>query len=309
MNYAASDLSVVICTYTFERLHFLQEGIASVRAQTQAPGEIIIVVDHNPELLAHVKTWLPGIKVVANIFQRGISGARNAGVDIGQGKLIAFLDDDAAASPTWLEQSLKALEDRNVLGVGGTIAPRWQCARPCWFPEEFDWVVGCTYRGLPSAQAPVRNLIAASMCVQREIFTSIGGFRDDLGRINQHPVGAEETEWCIRATAHFPGHYFLFDPAIVVHQHVPTKRATWNYFFARCYYEGCSKAILTQHTSTEIGLASERSYTLQTLPAGVVHALFDIRHGGASRAAAIMLGLAATSLGYVSGRARQMRMT
>ncbi len=309
---STADLSVVICSYTFDRWNDLLEGIASLRAQTVAPGEIIVVVDHNPELLSQVKARLPGIVAVPNANQRGLSGGRNTGVEVGTGEFIAFLDDDATASPTWLEQSLDAFQDGRVLGVGGSVAAQWRCARPDWFPDEFNWVVGCSYRGLPRAPAQVRNLFGGTMCVRRKIFARTGGFRDDLGRVNQRPVGGEDTEWCIRALEQFPGHYFYFDPAIVVHHNVPATRATFAYFVSRCYHEGCSKAILTHYTKSQsnsrLGLASERSYALQTLPAGVLQALRDAGHGGVSRAAAITIGLMAAGAGYVAERTRKVRI-
>jgi GT2 family glycosyltransferase len=309
---SATDVSVVVCTYTFDRWNDLLEGVASARAQTIPPGEIIVVVDHNLELLWHIQAQLPGVVAVPNSNVRGLSGGRNTGVSVGQGKFIAFLDDDATATPTWLEQSLDALRDERVLGVGGSVAARWHSARPGWFPEEFNWVVGCSYRGLPTTPAPVRNLFGGTMCVRRDIFQRAGGFRDDLGRVNRRPVGGEDTEWCIRALEQFPGCYFFFNPAIVVHHNVPANRATLEYFVSRCYHEGCSKAILTHHTRRQVngrlGLASERSYALQTLPRGVLAGLCDAGHGGVPRAAAIMTGLMAAGFGYMAERTRQLRI-
>lgn len=311
-SHSATDLSVVVCTYTFDRWNDLLEGIASVQAQTVPPGEIIVVVDHNPELLSHIREQLPEIVAVPNTSQRGLSGGRNTGVAVGQGEFIAFLDDDATATPTWLELSLGALRDEQVLGVGGSVAARWHCERPDWFPDEFNWVVGCSYRGLPTAPAPVRNLFGGTMCVRRDVFVRAGGFRNDLGRVSGRPVGGEDTEWCIRALEQFPGHFFFFDPSIVVHHSIPANRATFEYFVSRCYHEGCSKAILTHHTRRQVngqlGLASERSYALQTLPRGMLAGLRDASHGGVSRAAAIMAGLTAAGFGYLAQRTRQLRI-
>ena len=44
---------------------------------------------------------------------------------------------------------VSAYRDPDVLGAGGWIIPAWQLGMPAWFPEEFLWVVGCSYRGLP----------------------------------------------------------------------------------------------------------------------------------------------------------------
>ena len=59
--------------------------------------------------------------------------------------------------------------------------PFWSANQPFWFPEEFNWVIGCTYRGMPTKNAPVRNLIGANMSVRKDVFTKVGGFRDFSG--------------------------------------------------------------------------------------------------------------------------------
>jgi len=34
---------------------------------------------------------------------------------------------------------------------------------PIWFPEELDWIVGCSYEGLPKRRTYVRNPIGCNM--------------------------------------------------------------------------------------------------------------------------------------------------
>ncbi len=70
-----------------------------------------------------------------------------------------------------------------MLGAGGSVIPRWETAKPSWFPEEFYWVVGCTYVGLPETRAPIRNPFGGAMCVRREIFETVGGFSEEIGRL------------------------------------------------------------------------------------------------------------------------------
>ena len=131
---------------------------------------------------------LPDVIVTDNQQQQGLSGARNAGVAVAGGEVVAFLDDDATAAPDWLERLAAGYADPDVLGVGGAIEPVWSTSRPRCFPEEFDWVVGCTYRGLPQTPAPVRNLIGANMSFRRTVLNTIGGFRCDIGRIGSDLV-------------------------------------------------------------------------------------------------------------------------
>ena len=316
-----ADITVIICAYTEQRWDDLIAAVASIKRQLVVPREIIVVIDENSSLLARATVQFAGgqfaggqfaggqfasIQVIPNKEERGLSGARNSGIAVAQGAIIAFMDEDAIAEPTWLEYLSTAYRDERVIGVGGAIVPQWAQFRPAWFPSEFHWVVGCTYRGMPTSAAPVRNLIGCNMSFRREVFAAVGGFRHGMGRIGTKPLGCEETELCIRALQYWPDRCLCYEPRARVHHHVPAARATWAYLVARCYAEGLSKAQVTNLVGTNDGLASEWTYTLQTLPQGALRGLLDTltRYdlGGVGRATAIVLGLAVTTFGYLRGR-------
>jgi glucosyl-dolichyl phosphate glucuronosyltransferase len=295
---APADISVVICAYTEERWSELVSAVQSVRNQSLRPAQIIVVADHNPALLERVRRELPDVVGVANREAQGLGGARNSGVTASTGSVIAFLDDDAVASPGWLSAFQAAYEDDLVLGVGGSIEPTWSDGRPGWFPDEFDWVVGCTYRGMPESPANVRNLIGCNMSYRREAFEAVGGFR--LG------YGCDETEFCIRLQQHWPDRVLRYVPAAKVFHQVPASRARWRHFHSRCYFEGGSKAVVSWLVGRREALASERAYTRRVLPAGFVRAVRDAVLGrdasALARAGAIVAGLAFTTAGYLSGK-------
>lgn len=305
MNDATFSISVVICAYTEARWDDLLAAVASVQAQTVAAHEIIVVIDHNPSLYGRALAALDRVRVVENRGMRGLSGARNTGLEIADGEIVAFMDEDAAAARDWLERLSAAYADPLVMGVGGAIHARWQAGRPPWFPDEFDWVVGCTYRGMPTTSAPVRNLIGCNMSFRRSLYSTLGGFRDGIGRIGTRPLGCEETEFCIRANERWSKWRFVYEPAAQVFHNVPASRGAWAYFRSRCYAEGLSKALIAQFVSRKGSLSSESAYTLRTLPQGVLRglrdALFRLDVSGLGRAAAIVAGLAITTAGYAWG--------
>jgi glycosyltransferase involved in cell wall biosynthesis len=307
MMRATQDVSVIICAYADDRWGDLCAAIESVRHQSMPPREIIAAIDHNPPMLERVRMEHPDVVVVANTNARGLSGARNSGLAVARGALVAFLDDDAWAAPDWLALLAEGYRDPGVLGVGGAIEPLWLGGRPNWFPEEFDWVVGCTYRGLPRTAAVVRNLIGCNMSFRREVFETIDGFKGGIGRLGSRPLGCEETEFCIRALQRWPDRVFLYEPNARVHHRVPPSRSRWSYFHSRCYAEGLSKALVTQFVGAGDGLASERDYVLRALPRGVLRGLAGALLGrdlaGLGRAGAIVAGLTITTAGYVAGRA------
>jgi glycosyltransferase involved in cell wall biosynthesis len=298
-------ISVVICAYTRDRLEVLSEAVESLRAQTLPAHEIVLVIDHAPELLEEVRRLWPDLKVVENSERKGLSGARNSGVAAATGAVVAFLDDDAIAAPDWLERLAAAYADPKVLGAGGTVRPRWVEGKPGWFPPEFDWVVGCTHSGMPQQLEPVRNLVGANMSFRRQPLLDVGGFSHELGRVGTLPVGCEETDLSIRVHQRWPEAEILYDPAAAVEHVVPPARGRIGYFLDRCRAEGRSKAVLSGMVGTEDGLSSERSYVRRTLPLGVLRDLGSVFKGdfsGPSRAAMIFVGLAATTVDYLRVR-------
>ncbi len=299
-----SDISIIICAYTEDRWDALVAAVESVQGQTLPPEEIIVVVDHNPQLLKRVQAL--NVITVENTGVRGLSGARNSGIIAATGGIIAFLDDDAVATPNWLMLLNEGFSDPAVLGVGGAILPLWQSHKSRWLPEEFYWVVGCTYRGMPTRAAMVRNPIGANMSFRREVFDTVGGFRSEIGRVGRRALGCEETELCIRARQYWPLRGFLYQPQAEVFHRVPRDRISWRYFCSRCYFEGISKALVSRYVGAKDGLASERTYTLQVLPRGVLRGLtgtfFHRDLSGLGRAGAISCGFALTAVGYCLGR-------
>lgn len=307
---ARPDFSVIVCTYDTRRLNLLHAAVRSLGAQTLPPLEVIVVVDHNPNLLERLEAAedLPGIYPVGNSGPRGLSGARNCGIAAARGHVIAFLDDDAQADAGWLKVFAEVYEDPRVLGAGGAIEPVWDRRRPGWFAPEFDWVVGCSYTGMPGVQTRVRNLIGANMSFRRDAFELVGTFRSGVGRVGTVPFGCEETELCLRLAKAAPGRALVYEPRAVVRHHVPGTRANWRYFRSRCWAEGISKASVSRLAGTARGLSSESRYTLRTLPRGVARGLLEAVGGdasGAARAATIVAGWTITVAGYVAGRARR----
>jgi GT2 family glycosyltransferase len=305
--------SVVICTYTLARWAELQRAVGSVLAQRRPPVEVIVVVDHNTELLARARRqWPvdadrvgPPVRVVGSVGTAGLSAARNTGVDAAVAEIVAFLDDDAEAEAGWAELLVAAYADPATLACGGAAIPVLIDARPPWWPSEFDWVVGCSHLGLPTSRSEIRNVIGASMSLRRAALIELGGFAEGVGRVGSLPFGCEETDLCIRLSQRWPSGRIVYQPAARVHHAVSAERMSWGYFRARCFAEGRSKAIVAGRVGRARALSSERHYTLRVLPRGIARGLFGAcrgEQGAGLRAGAIGAGLAITTAGYIRGR-------
>jgi glucosyl-dolichyl phosphate glucuronosyltransferase len=299
------SVSVVICAHADDRWDDTLAAAASVSAQSHPAKELIIVVDHNRPLYERLRTALPDAAVLENREQQGLSGGRNTGIAASAGEVIAFLDDDAVADVNWLKCLVDAYTDPSVAGVGGLTRPAWDTERPAWFPQEFDWVIGCTYIGMPTRRAPVRNVLGGNASFRRDVFEQVGGFISGIGRDQgKRPLGCEETEFCIRLRQQIPGAVLLFDEQAIIWHRVRDERRHFGYYHSRCYAEGLSKAMVTRAVGANDGLSSERRYASRALPQGVGRGLADALHGdisGFTRAAAIVAGLAAVTAGYLTG--------
>lgn len=293
------NVSVIIAAYSSKRWRYLRDAVASVREQTRPALETIVVVDHNPDLLALARRELPGVTVLANTGARGASGARNTGVAASRGDVVAFLDDDARASSGWLAALVSNFADPGVVGAGGRVDPLWTAPRPRWFPGEFDWAVGASYRGMPETACPVRNVWSNNMAVRRAAFEAAGGFREEFGKVGARSR-PEDTDLCIRTARGV----WVYDPAAWVGHWVPTERAALRYFLSRCFHEGWGKAGLAALDGTVTSTSAERRYARQVLPKAVRRGLAEAVRGdatGALRSAAIIAGLSVAGFGFAVG--------
>lgn len=307
MTRAHPPVSVVIPTHSRHRFPRLVQVVQAVRTQSPAPAEIIVVVDHNPDLHQLIRRELTGVTVLENQFARGVSGNRNTGARHAGTPLVVFLDDDVIAHPGWLAGLLEPFADPAVVGTGGGIAPDWETTRPAWFPDEFLWAVGVSRASRSPGPVRVRNVWSASMAVRREAFDAVGGFRTDFGKVGNR-ARPEDTEFCLRITRHTGGHWMHVPEAVVVHP-VPADRATFRAFLRRCVAEGRGKVLMARlldggavrgrDRATGHSLDAERGYLLRTLPRAVLRGLTGPHSGRGStrQAGAVLLGAAAAGLG------------
>ena len=306
-------VSVVVCAYTEGRWADIRECMTALRSQTQPPAEVLLIVDHAEGLLQRARDAFPWVRVLPSRGPRGLSAARNTGISAARSEIIAFVDDDALPALDWLEHLVEPYEDPDVVAVGGSAAPTWPGERPGWFPPEFDWVVGCSYRGLPTRRSEIRNLMGCNMSFRADVLADDPGFPVGVGRVGSSRMGCEETELCIRIRQRRAQSRILFEPRALVTHRVTPNRARWTYFLARCHAEGVSKALVAKHVGSSDALRLERAYCLRTLPRGIIDGLRAALLGerdGLAQAGAIIAGLTVTASSYgvtVLGRAAASR--
>lgn len=311
--------SVVIPAFTLDRWKLIERAIDSARHQHVKPEAVILCVDNNTELLLRAtRRWRtesnPVVRVIPNqssdhlagraLHERahgtsrrfGAGSARNTGGFSVTSDVIAFLDDDAWAEPNWLEELLLLYADPRVVAVGGASLPYYETSRPRWFPENFDWVFGCSYSGLPNTPGPLRHLVGSNMSVRRSAFATVGGF-----------IGSDfdDLNLCMRLIDAYGTQGVIYTPTAVAHHFVSRDRVSWRYFYRRCYFVNRQKVSVLERIGGAANLKAEREFVFRALRYDALGCLRRVARGDLSavgQLAAMITGIVLAALGYSQGR-------
>jgi len=104
-----AQVSVVIPAYNGTS-RYLEQAVDSVRAQTVAASEIIVVDDASTDGTGALMQKIPHVRYVRHTKNSGQAAARNTGAHLAQSPYLAFLDQDDLWEPTFLEETLAILE-------------------------------------------------------------------------------------------------------------------------------------------------------------------------------------------------------
>jgi cellulose synthase/poly-beta-1,6-N-acetylglucosamine synthase-like glycosyltransferase len=297
-------VSVIICAYTLDRWELLNKALESVTRQELQPIEVILCIDHNNEMYQRCILELPltlddapwKFSVIENKYDTRLGGARTTAAQIATGDVLAFLDDDAFATPSWLRRLTAAYADPGVVAVGGAPIAAYEIARPRWFPLECNWIFGCAYRGLPEHRAPIDHLIGANMSVRREALMSWGGFQSD---------NHDDMDLSHRTIHKYGPNSLLYEPEAIVHHFVPKGRLTWDYFWHRCFYVNRGKVKAFRDMDQASNLRAELRFAWRSLSQALVNegkALLSGDLYAPVRYAALLSALALGGAGAVVGR-------
>jgi GT2 family glycosyltransferase len=225
---------------------------------------------------------------------------------LAEGEIVAFIDDDATADVDWLKNLVRNY-DGDVVGVTGFAKPIWEDGRPRWFPEELDWIVGCSHKGLPLGKSSVRNPIGCNMSFKREIFGRVGYFESRFGAQPERLLmRSEEAELSSRILEVYQGSKIIFDPSAIVYHKVPVSRESISYVVRRAFYEGLSKRIL-ERSAQHVALSTERDYLNYVLKLGLFSRLKNKpRPESLAQNVVLLLAISLVGIGYVLGNVEQV---
>lgn len=174
-----SCLSISVIVPVYNGVRYLGEAIASIGRQDLAPLEIIVVDDGSTDGTAALVESLGA--AVRGVWQpnSGPAAARNCGIALARGELVAFLDADDWWPPSSLRRQHDCLCQHAELGgvLGATqLMVRGDASDAAWVP----W----------GAPQPTLNLGGA--LIRRSVFDQVGVFGREF-------AFAEDADWILRA--------------------------------------------------------------------------------------------------------------
>jgi GT2 family glycosyltransferase len=188
----------------------------------------------------------------------GLSHARNAGFAEAQGEIVCYLDDDAVASPDWLEHILQAFDQHPQVGVvGGQVLLRKPDRLPRWWRPGFEiYWSGFTpsYPAFKLVDHWSQYPVGANWCARRRVLLDIGGFRSRYGRRGSSYKGAEEI--VAAEMARNAGYQVGVEPHAKVTHYVDISRFTLRHLFGTLLggRQGWYQAQIDLYLPWELGL-------------------------------------------------------
>lgn len=105
-------ISIIVPIYNVET--YLERCVESLRTQTYANLEIILVDDGSPDGCPAICDAYAGKDIRIRVIHQenaGLSGARNAGIEIAKGEYLAFVDSDDYVTPDFIQSLYELLQE------------------------------------------------------------------------------------------------------------------------------------------------------------------------------------------------------
>jgi glycosyltransferase involved in cell wall biosynthesis len=255
-------LSIIITSYTTERVDDIQELLDSIKSQSYSNIEVIYVVEKSKELYTSIikyaqKKAIPKVFILFNDGEQGLSGARNKGVKSAKGNVLAFVDDDTVLYPNWAEEIMKTFaNDPTIIGLTGPAIPLWEDESMKWLPAEFQWIVGSTSFWTANEIREVRNVWGMNMSFSREAFEKYGGFvmrmsdfkekgvaKNMLSHSYGNIVPHEDVELSLRVTRK-SGKRIVYNPNVKVMHRATKNRLMIGFIMKEALHQGCAKRMM-----------------------------------------------------------------
>lgn len=271
-------LSVVVCTH--DRAANLAKVLDALVVQDLSPDRFEVVVVDNAST-DRTSTLCQEHVIVQSSISRfeyvyesrlGLSVARNTGVSVSHGAVVAFLDDDAIPDPQWASSLMAVFDDAAVGAAGGTVDLAYEGERPEWLTGDLELYLTRVDHGRNPRVLDLSCewVAGANIAFRREILAN-HPFDVSLGRKGTSLRSGEETELCIRIAEQGWNTWWV-PAARVVHQ-IPESRVTKKYLRRRALAGGYSAVLSRCRNLTGGGSAGDLVQGLKTVVVGCARSM------------------------------------
>lgn len=243
------QISAIICTHNREE--YLGSAIDSLLEQDFYNYEVIVVDnacrDRTREIVAQ-RLSNPRINYVYEPVL-GLSVARNTGAKEALAPILAYIDDDAVANPSWLKTIYQAFSNNEKLAIAGgkvTLLLPDGTSLPNWLSPELAVKLGAYDLGETIVKIKNPNLSPRGLnySLRRTFLEEIGGFNVNLGRIGNKLLSNEELQMTAKALQ--SGWQVVYLPDAVVVHNVTPERLERIWFLNRGWWQGISDCYCEQ---------------------------------------------------------------
>lgn len=237
-------IAAIICTHNRDR--YLGDAIQSLLAQEGVTYEVLIVDNGSTDGTKEVVEPFLSNPHLRYVYEPilGLSVARNRGAQETTAPILAYLDDDAVASPHWLKVLVDSYEENEKLAIaGGKVTLIWpdNITPPAWISEGLAGGLGSYDLGdkevsITNPQLTPRGL---NYSLRRSFLEKIGGFDANLGRVGKKLLSNEElfmTELALNQ-----GWEVAYLPDALVAHNVAPERLQRSWFLRRSWWQGVSE--------------------------------------------------------------------
>ncbi|MEA5511207.1 glycosyltransferase family 2 protein [Crocosphaera sp. UHCC 0190] len=238
------EIAAIICTHNRDR--YLGDAIDSLLAQEGTNYEILVVDNGSTDTTKQVvesRLSHPRLKYVYEPIL-GLSVARNTGAQETTAPILAYLDDDAIASPQWLRVLVDAYQHQEKLAIaGGKVTLIWPegISPPQWISEDLAGGLGAYDLGdkMVSITNPQLTPRGLNYSLRRLFLEKIGGFDVNLGRVGKKLLSNEEL--FMTELALTQGWEVAYLPDALVGHNVSPERLKPGWFLRRSWWQGVSE--------------------------------------------------------------------
>jgi GT2 family glycosyltransferase/2-polyprenyl-3-methyl-5-hydroxy-6-metoxy-1,4-benzoquinol methylase len=193
------DVRVSVVMLTYNRLDLTEPAVASVRATTGQPHELIIVdngsTDGTPAYLDSLAQQ--GVRVIKNAVNRGVAAGWNQGLRVATGDCLMVLNNDVIVSGDWLARMTRAayqVPGAGLVGCRTNAVSGPQALAPDYDDVSDFPVFARRYGALADGSwFELPRVVGFAMLWRRDVYERVGEFDEQFG-----PANFEDDDYAAR---------------------------------------------------------------------------------------------------------------